>query len=87
MPGPSGVPASTTRALLRQVPAVLSPTQGVAGLTAHRQCQWIDGQAHRDAAKCGAPASLGCSWCETHRRRVFITDMRPVEPIAEQRVT
>ena len=86
MAGPSGIPASTVRGLLRQVPAVATPTQGVAGLTAHRQCRWIDGEPKPRPAFCGAPAVLGCSWCEGHRRRAFVTDMRAAPASAKERI-
>ncbi|MBP0492109.1 hypothetical protein [Roseomonas indoligenes] len=73
---PAGRLEGGQRALLRNAPAMPALARTVAGATAARVCQWIDGDPKRDARKCGAPAVPACSWCEAHRRRAFTTDMR-----------
>ena len=39
-------------------------------------CQWIEGDPHVDASKCGKPRAilggLACSWCAHHRAIVFV---------------
>jgi hypothetical protein len=37
-------------------------------------CRWPVSPSWSDRTEffCGEPTALGCSWCEAHRRRVFV---------------
>jgi hypothetical protein len=38
-----------------------------------RQCRYIISDDLRSAVCCGAPTQEGSSWCDWHRKRVFVT--------------